>query len=565
MTRVTVDPTGPGFFFDFDYTPERVVAVKTVPGARWDKQLRTWRIPATALALRSLRRLMKDPPSCFDLSATERAGQILERGARLRSLSEAHDCPEYIGPASAELWPFQRAGVQYGIETSRFFLGDDLGLGKTVEALVCLAAWEDAFPALVVCKRSAVPHWARLAAKWLPGRSIVLGIQPGRDVQIVTWGELSRMGEPDKDMPDDAEQTLLALEDELGFQSVLLDESHHAKNAAANRTKAALRLAAVARYRICITGNIIVNRPAELIAQLRILGRLDSDFGSAWTFMHRYCDAQPAEYYRGGERKTALDYSGSSRLEELAEALRSTCYVRREKKGPNGVLQQLPDLTTEVVPIELSPADRTEYMRAENNFLGWLRQQDPDAADRAEKAEELVKINALRHRLAQMKLDGIVEWANDFLEDNPESKLVLFAYHLDIVAELAMRIPGSVTLVGAHSMKERETARENFQREGGPRSLVAQITTGGESIELYAASTVGIVEPMWTPKDHDQAIARLWRAGQKNAVVAHYFLAKGGTIDERMYELVEEKRRTVDVVTSIFKDLVSQFRKELND
>ncbi len=173
------------------------------------------------------------------------------------------------------------------------------------------------------------------------------------------------------------------------------------------------------------------------------------------------------------------------------------------------------------------------------------------------------KYNAVDGRPVNEEFMKYLPW---FLEDNPGAKLVLFAYHLDIVHSLAVRVPGSVTLTGADSSRVREETRERFQREGSDaRVLVAQITTGGESIELYAASTVGIVEPCWTPKDHDQAIARLWRAGQKNAVVAHYFLAKGGTIDERMYELVEEKRRTVGVVTSILKDLVSQFRKELSE
>ena len=57
----------------------------------------------------------------------------------------------------------------------------------------------------------------------------------------------------------------------------MLDESHYCKNAAAKRTQAVQRLAAEVPPQgmvLALTGTPVVNRPAELISQLRILGRL---------------------------------------------------------------------------------------------------------------------------------------------------------------------------------------------------------------------------------------------------------------------------------------------------
>src|ERR1035438_658839 len=74
------------------------------------------------------------------------------------------------------------------------------------------------------------------------------------------------------------------------FRSRVLDESHYCKNAGAKRTQAVQRLAAeVPRdgFVLALTGTPVINRPAELISQLRILGRLE-DFGSGVQFGPRF-------------------------------------------------------------------------------------------------------------------------------------------------------------------------------------------------------------------------------------------------------------------------------------
>ena len=199
------------------------------------------------------------------------------RAAGLVELSAATDAQVEI-PAGlgGELKPFQRAGVSYLLSQRRAFLADEQGLGKTIEALATLEV-DGAYPAVVVCPASLKLNWLREIERWLPGRSAHArgdrhaGRDPAAEITVVNYDILAaRLGELQARAP----------------RALVLDESHYCKNAAAKRTQAAQRLAAAVPKDglvLALTGTPVMNRPPELISQLRILGRL-GDFGSGAQF-----------------------------------------------------------------------------------------------------------------------------------------------------------------------------------------------------------------------------------------------------------------------------------------
>src|SRR4029077_8639604 len=126
-------------------------------------------------------------------------------------------------------------------------------------------------------------------------------------------------------------------------------------NPRAQRTQAVARLAAAVPANglvLALTGTPVMNRPAELIAQLRILGRL-GDFGSG---------AQFGQRFRGPDAHQRLHWH-----------LRARCFARRLKAD---VLPQLPPKTRAVVPVELD--NEPEYRLAEADIVAWLRSQPLD-------------------------------------------------------------------------------------------------------------------------------------------------------------------------------------------
>jgi SWI/SNF-related matrix-associated actin-dependent regulator of chromatin subfamily A-like protein 1 len=440
----------------------------------------------------------------------------------LVDLSAATDAVLDLPALGGELKPFQRAGVSYLLAQRRAFLADEQGLGKTIEALACLEA-AGAFPAIVVCPANLKLNWLREIERWLPGRTARALSGTGADAQEDT---------PDLTVVN--YDILAARLDELSATSpaaVVLDEAHYCKNATAKRTQAAQRLASVVPAEglvLALSGTPVMNRPAELISQLRILGRL-GDFGSGADFGARF---------RGADAHLRLHWH-----------LRARCFVRRLKAD---VLPQLPAKTRAVVPVELD--NEPEYRLAERDLVSWLRSQPLDLREldarvaSALRAERLVRLNALKLLAARGKLQSALAWIHDFQSSG--ERLVIFAHHREVQRAVVERFPEALHILGEDRPAARDDALRAFQAPDSDqnRLIVCSMEVAGQGLTLTRASNVVFLELDWTPAKHDQAEDRCHRIGQQDAVNAYYLLA-AGTVDESISTLLERKRVVVGAVT----------------
>ena len=438
-------------------------------------------------------------------------------------LSAATDADLDVAGLGGELKPFQRAGVSYLLAQRRAFLADEQGLGKTIEALATLQA-DGAFPAVVVCPASLKLNWLREIERWLPGRSaralVGTGVpapDPPADITVVNY------------------DIVAARLDELrglAPRALVLDESHYCKNGAAKRTQAVQRLAGAVPNDglvLALTGTPVMNRPPELISQLRIVGRI-ADFGSGAQFGRRF---------RGPDAHVRLHWH-----------LRARCFVRRLKAD---VLPQLPPKTRSVVPVELD--NEHEYRFAERDVIAWLASQPLDLRTldakvaAALRAERLVRLNALKLLAARGKLHAALAWIHDFCSSG--ERLVVFAKHREIQRAVLERFPGALHILGEDGHAARDASLREFQApdEGsGNQLIVCSMEVAGQGLTLTRSSNVVFLELDWTPAKHDQAEDRCHRIGQQDAVNATYLLA-AGTIDETIATLLERKRAVIGAVT----------------
>src|ERR1019366_7951099 len=254
--------------------------------------------------------------------------------------------------------------------------------------------------------------------------------------------------------------------------ALVLDESHYCKNAAAKRTQAAQRLSsAMDRESIvlALTGTPVVNRPAELISQLRILGRLQ-DFGSGAKF---------GERFRGADAHLRLHWH-----------LRARCFVRRLKAD---VLTQLPAKTRAVVPVELD--NESEDRLAERDLVAWLRSQPLDLREldakvaAALRAERLVRLNALKVLAARGKLHAALTWIHDFCSSG--ERLVVFAHHREIQRAVLEHFPAALHILGADSHAARDAALQAFPAPDSPahQLIVCSIEAAGHRLTPPAPPT----------------------------------------------------------------------------
>lgn len=67
-------------------------------------------------------------------------------------------------------YPYQEEGIRKGLEWKRLFIGDEPGLGKTLQSIGIIDT-AGAYPALVICPSSLKINWQREVEKFTDKKS----------------------------------------------------------------------------------------------------------------------------------------------------------------------------------------------------------------------------------------------------------------------------------------------------------------------------------------------------------------------------------------------------------
>ena len=67
-----------------------------------------------------------------------------------------------------DLYQFQKEGVAFGLnKCGRLLLGDEMGVGKTIQAIALCSLYKENWPALIICPPSLKFNWRAELVKWL--------------------------------------------------------------------------------------------------------------------------------------------------------------------------------------------------------------------------------------------------------------------------------------------------------------------------------------------------------------------------------------------------------------
>lgn len=547
--------------------------IKSLPGRKWNPDSKTWTVPTTVDVVESL------------IDWGYELGESLEKWYKKQAFGKVED--EVI----EGLYPFQSRGVSF-IESrkGRIVLGDDPGLGKTIQALAWLKK-SKAFPAIIVVPANVKINWERETRKWVPDAKIVLlsgrekkdvhgefetehslkciplgvteqhleffkEVKP--DVFIINYDIVPNKTKKERidgkmkvvDIPNTGWVDLLR---ELKAKTLIIDECHYIKNRKTLRTKAIKILAQGIKNVIAMSGTPIISRPVEFYETLALVD--PARFGNFWAYAKRYCGATKGTF--------GWDFSGATNTEELHGKLVGSVMIRRLKRD---VLQELPEKQRSVLPIELS--NRKEYNWAADDLEDWLEENfGEDAAESAMGAEALVRFEKLKQLAVEGKMKAATEWIEDFLESG--NKLVVFATHHKTINQLTEAFgERAVKLDGRDSQEKKQEAIDRFQNDDSIKLFIGNIKAAGVGITLTASSNVAFVELGWNPGEHDQAEDRVHRIGQDDSVNVWYLLASD-TIEEDIADLLDEKRKVLTSVLdgesvdsdSVLRELIKKVRK----
>jgi SNF2 family DNA or RNA helicase len=182
-----------------------------------------------------------------------------------------------------------------------------------------------------------------------------------------------------------------------GHRTVIADESHYAKSYDAQRTKAAIKIAKT----VPDDGLVLALTGTPVTNKpAEYTAQLDllgrlNDFGGKMGFYRRYCAAYKDKWGH-------WHFDGHSNLDELNNRLRSTCYIRRIKEQ---VLVDLPPVRHAPLLITAEAGPMREYKRAEANIVAWLVER---AAQIAEELGLSVGHAKVRARMAAESNEHLV-------------------------------------------------------------------------------------------------------------------------------------------------------------
>lgn len=406
-----------------------------------------------------------------------------------------------LNEAPPKLRDFQREGVDW-IKENNFcaLLADSQGTGKTVQALMAIGeSATTVCPVLVICPSSVAWNWEKEAFRWLRHK-LRCHVVEGMDdqfpykpphVTIVSWDLLTHR-------IDDLVKHR--------WRCIVADEIHYAKNPEAKRTQAIHRIleASECERILLMSGTPLVNTEEEY--------------------------------------QSVKDIAGGN-----PPVLRRTL---------EDVAPEIPPKTRMYLPVTMPDNIQAEYDQAANEFADWLDEylnkilsNDYTAvAERTEttmKAENLIKVGYLRRIIARGKVPAACAWTYKMVKKNKEP-VVVFGEHQDILDSYTeglrkLKIP-LVRLDGTTNRISRQRAIDGFQN--GNVSVFLGSRAAFEGITLTRARHLMFLERFFTPAAEEQAEDRIRRIGQTRQTFIWYLTAEG-TIDERIEEIVDRKRRII--------------------
>jgi superfamily II DNA or RNA helicase len=391
---------------------------------------------------------------------------------------------------------YQEFGARFALAQRRVILGDEMGCGKTVEAIAALAhlSAEGARHFLVICPASVLINWMREVSAHSSLRPHRIH-GAGRETAAKTWLARGGVGVTTFEAVRG-----LDVPRSVRISMLVVDEAHYVKNPDTQRSLSVRAFAQRAERVLFLTGTPMENR----VDEFRNL----------------------VDYLQPDLVPSVDDAHGVAGSKAFRKAV-APAYLRRNQED---VLAELPEMVMVDEWEEFGDEEAEAYRDAvaARNFMAMRR-----AAYSCGDAGTSAKLRRLLEIVEEAKENG--------------RKVVVFSNFRDVLDTVCKALDGTAfgPLTGSVPPPRRQEMVDSFAAAKGHAVLVSQIQAGGVGLNMQAASVVILCEPQVKPTLETQAVARAHRMGQIHRVQVHRLLV-ADSVDQRMLELLEEKSRLFD-------------------
>jgi SNF2 family DNA or RNA helicase len=496
-----------------------------------------------------------------------------------------------------QLLPYQPEAVERMFERKNVLVAYDLGLGKTVITISAIEWLMDenkiTEPGIIVCLSSLKYQWESQIHKFTKGTSQTLVVdgtpkqrqrqykkamewqRTGVDYVIVNYEQVVNDWEYIKKLP-------------RGF--VVLDEATAIKSFRSKRSKYTKRLNN-APYRFALTGTPIENgRPEELFSIMQfvdptVLGRFDI-FDQAfivrnsWGGVDRYRNL-PTLHTRLKDACVRKSQKDEDVAPFLPDSIHNDPFIipfdrksaKVYEKITTDLIRDLDDAKTLFggsfnllahYGVEAKGGGPEDELRGKiMSKIGCLKMlcSHPDlltiSANKFKQmfgegsayAYELYDIGVLNDLTAAPKLDAVVDYVKQFLDQNENNKVVIFATYVDMLDKLSEALgPDQCRLYsGKLSAKAKEDNKVAFNEDPKVRVLISS-DAGGYGVDLPAANLLINYDLPWSSGAALQRNGRIKRASSKWPSIVIQDFIMGGSIEVRQYEALQQKNAVANAV-----------------
>lgn len=467
----------------------------------------------------------------------------------------------------ADLYPYQKEGVEFSVFRKGVIIADEMGLGKTLQAIATAILKRDIFDfqkTLVICPASVKSQWKNEIEKFTDFKAtVVQGFPDEREDLYINDNAFFHIINYETVLRD------LNAINKAGYDFVILDEAQKIKN---YETKTANAVKSIhKKHALVITGTPLENKLLDLYS---ITQFLDPYFlAPQWEFSYQHC------VFDAHSKNKIVGYFNLQNLKNRLDSI----LIRREKQE---VFDQLPNVIQKNIYVTLS----NEQDRLHGNFARGI------AKILAKKFKTTYDWQKLMHLLTNMRMvcdstylidkethisPKMVELRDILIEKldikNHNRKIIIFSEWVTMLKLIGdmLRNEGIVftTLSGKIPVKKRGALIKEF--EDNPECKVfLSSESGGAGLNLQVADTVINYELPWNPAKKNQRIGRINRIGQKKQKL-HVFnllsyasiemkIAAGLLLKQNLFEGVLNASSATDEVDFSAKGK-SQFIKQLEE
>jgi len=323
---------------------------------------------------------------------------------------------------------------------------------------------------------------------------------------------------------------------------VVIDESTTIKNPKAIRTKNALKLSTLAKYRRILTGSPVTRDPIDLFSQCEFLDPAILGHASYYSFKNRYTVQVRTNVGTHVFNKVV----GYKNLDELSHLL--TPYSYRVLKED---CLDLPEKIYTKRQVDLTPEQHKAYKEMKEIALTFF--EDGSVLTASTVMTQLLRLHQIScgHLVTEsgetkvFKNNRITELMS--ILEEVDGKVIIWAnYRQDIrtIYDTISKKYGKETVAtyyGDTPDEERQGIVQKFQdKDSSLRYFVGNQQTAGYGLTLTAASTVVYYSNNYDLEKRIQSEDRAHRIGQKSNVTYIDLIAEK-TVDERIVKALRNK------------------------